>query len=45
MVTGDVTWGGGHTVQCTGDVLQSCAPETCIIFTSHCHPNKFNKMS
>ena len=23
--------GGEHTVQCTGDVLSNCAPETCMI--------------
>ena len=28
---GDLTWGGGHTTQCTDDVLQNHAPETCII--------------
>ena len=28
---GDLTWGGEHTVQCTDDVLQDCAPEACII--------------
>ena len=28
---GDLTWGGKHTIQCADDVLQTCAPETCII--------------
>ena len=27
---GDMTWGGEHTVQRTGEVLQNCAPETCM---------------
>ena len=31
VMEGDLTWGGEHTVQCTGDVLQNCAPDTCII--------------
>ena len=39
----DMTWGGEHTIQGKGDVLWNCAPETCIIFFSQCHPNKFNE--
>ena len=27
----DLTWAGEHTVQCTGDVLESCAPEPCTV--------------
>lgn len=28
---GDLTWGGDHTTECTGDALQSCTPETYIM--------------
>ena len=34
----DVTWGGEHTIQCKGDVLWNCAPETCIIFLTSVTP-------
>ena len=27
----DLTWGGEHTIQCTDDVLQNCALETCTV--------------
>ena len=27
----DLTRGGEHTIQRTDDILQNCAPETCII--------------
>ena len=26
-----LTWGGEHTIQCTGDVSQKCTPETYVI--------------
>ena len=32
MVMGrDLTWGGEQTIQCRGDVLQNCTPETYTI--------------
>ena len=31
MMEGDLGWGGEHTIQYTGDVLQNCTPETHII--------------
>lgn len=31
VMEGDLTWGGEHTIQCTGDVLWNCAPEIRII--------------
>ena len=34
----DLTWGGEHTIQCTDDVLQNCAPETCIILLTSVTP-------
>ena len=34
VMEGDLTWGGEHTVQWTGDVLQDGTPETYIIFYS-----------
>lgn len=40
---GDQTWGGDHTVQCTGSVLWNCAPETCIVLLTSVHSNKSNK--
>ena len=43
MVTeGDLTWGGEHTIQHTGVVLQNCTPETSN-FINQCCPNKFTK--
>ena len=40
VMDGDWTWGGGHTVQCTDDVLWNCAHETCIIFLTTVTPIK-----
>ena len=31
VMDGDLTWGGKHTTQGTGDVLWNCAPGPCII--------------
>ena len=31
VMEGDLTWGGEHTGQCTGDVSCNCVPETYII--------------
>ena len=36
----DLTWGTEHTVQCTDDVLQGCAPETCTILVTAITPMK-----
>ena len=30
----DLILGGEHTIRCTDDVLQNCAPETCVILLS-----------
>ena len=40
MVTkGNLTWGGEHSVQYTGDdVLQNCTPETYIILLTNVTP-------
>ena len=38
VIDGDWTWGGGHTVQCTDDVLWNCPPETCIILLTTVTP-------
>ena len=38
VMDGDWTWGGGHTVQCTDDVLWNCPPETCIILLTTVTP-------
>ena len=39
MVTeGDVTLGGGHTMQYTGDVSQNCTRETSIIVLINATP-------
>ena len=40
---GDLTWGGEHTMQSTGDVLWNCAPETCIILLTSVTPSTFHK--
>ena len=45
MVMDEVqTQGGEHTTQCTDDVFQNCASETCIILLTSVTPHKFNKM-
>ena len=38
VMGGDLTWGGEHTVQYTGDVLWNCAPETCIVLLTNVTP-------
>ena len=38
VIEGDLTWGGEHTVQGTGDVLWNCAPDTCVILQSSVTP-------
>ena len=39
MVTeGDLTRGGEHTVQCIGDVLWTCACETCVMLLTSVTP-------
>ena len=42
----DITQGGEHTLQDTGDVSQNCAPETYIILLTNATPinsiTKFN---
>ena len=38
VMKGDLTWGGEHTVQCTDDVLQNCAPATCKILVTSVTP-------
>ena len=38
MTDGDLTCGGEHTIECTDDVLQNCAPETCIILSTSATP-------
>ena len=38
---GDLTWGGGHAMQYTDDVLWNCTLESCNCINQH-HPNKFN---
>ena len=35
VMEGDVTWGGEHTLQYTGDVLQNCTPEIYIMLLSN----------
>ena len=35
---GDLTWGGKHSVQCTDDVLYSCALETYVILLTDVIP-------
>ena len=34
----DLTWGGGHTIQYTDDVLLSCTLETYIISLTNVNP-------
>ena len=38
VMEGDLTWGGEHTIQYTGDVLQNCMSETCIILLTNVTP-------
>lgn len=38
MLDGDWTCGGGHSIQCTGDVLWNYAPETCVIVLTYVTP-------
>ena len=35
---GDLRWRGEHRVQCTGDVLWNCAPETRIVLLTSVSP-------
>ena len=35
---GDLTWGGEHAIQYIDDVLQDCAPKTCIMLLSSVTP-------
>ena len=35
---GDLTWGGEHTTQGTGDVLWNCAPGPCTIQSASVTP-------
>ena len=32
---GDLTWGGEHTIQCTGDALENYTPEAYIILLTN----------
>ena len=34
----NLTWGGEHTILCTGNVLENCAPETCITLLTSVTP-------
>ena len=38
MTEGDLTWGAEHTIQDTGDVLDSCTAETYIILLTNVTP-------
>ena len=38
MTEGDLTWGAEHTIQHTGDVLDSCTAETFIILLTTVTP-------
>ena len=38
MMNRDFTFGGECIIQCTNDVLQNCAPETCIILLTSVIP-------
>ena len=35
VMEGDLTWGGWHTIQYTGDVLQNCTPETYVVLLTN----------
>ena len=35
---GDLTWGGEHTIQYTGDMSQNCTPETYITLLTSVTP-------
>ena len=38
VIRGDLTWGCEHIIQYTGDVLQTCTPETSIILLTNVTP-------
>ena len=38
FMEGDLTWGSGHTIQYTDDVLQNCALETYITLLNNVIP-------
>ena len=38
LAEGDLSWGGEHTIQHTGDVLDSCTAETYIILLTYVTP-------
>ena len=38
LTEGDLTSGGEHTIQYTGDVLQNCTPKTYIILLTNVTP-------
>ena len=38
LAEGDLSWGGEHTIQHTGDVLDSCTAETYIILLTTLTP-------
>ena len=38
LAEGDLTWGAEHTIQHTGDVLDSCTAETYIILLPNVTP-------
>ena len=38
LAEGDLSWGGEHTIQHTGDVLDSCTAETYIILLTNVTP-------
>ena len=38
VMGGDLTWGGEHSIQCTGDILWNCALKTCIILLTSVTP-------
>ena len=38
LTEGDLTWGAEHTIQDTGDVLDSCTAETYIILLTNVTP-------
>ena len=38
VMEGDLTWGGEHTMQYTGDVLWRCTPQTYIIVLTNATP-------
>ena len=45
VMEGDVTWGGEHTVQYTGDISQNCTLETYIILSNEVTPmNSIKKL-